>query len=79
MVLLKMIWAKLQSQSSRSEMEKIAMKTASKLGAEFWPVSALTGENVEEIFRRMAALAFNNLLQREAERHHSPVAIGTIG
>lgn len=74
-----MIWTKLQSQSSRSEMEKIAMKTASKLGAEFWPVSALTGENVDEIFHRMAALAFNNLLQREMERHHSHVAIGTIG
>lgn len=73
------VWAKLQSQGSQSEMEKIAMKTASKLGAEYWPVSALTGENVDEVFCRMAALAFNNLLQREMERHSSPVAIGTIG
>ncbi|CAG0912686.1 unnamed protein product [Notodromas monacha] len=35
-----------------------AKEKALKMEAEFWPVSAKTGENVQEFFRRLAALSF---------------------
>ncbi|XP_054287543.1 ras-related protein Rab-34-like [Macrosteles quadrilineatus] len=68
----------LVSQASRCEMEKIAIKTATQLGAEFWPVSARTGENIEEVFRRMAALAYHRILCIEEERKINIMTIGNI-
>jgi hypothetical protein len=60
-------------------MEKIASKTASQLGAEYWPVSARTGENVDEAFHRMAALAYLRILHLETERKVNVLTIGSIG
>ncbi|XP_046680650.1 ras-related protein Rab-34-like [Homalodisca vitripennis] len=68
----------LLSQASLAEMDRMASRTAARLEAEYWPVSALTGENVTEMFRRMAALAFSRLLCSEMNNRQQPISIGTI-
>jgi len=40
-------------------------KVANELEAEMWSVSAQTGENVRELFTRIAALTFNAMLYNE--------------
>ena len=37
------------------------------LGAEFWPISSKSGENVESFFRRLAVLAFETGLANEVK------------
>uniref|UniRef100_A0A1B6GF23 Ras-related protein Rab-34 n=1 Tax=Cuerna arida TaxID=1464854 RepID=A0A1B6GF23_9HEMI len=69
----------LLSKASLAEMDRMVSRTAARLEAEYWPVSALTGENVTEMFRRMAGLAFSRLLRSELNhRHHPPISIGTV-
>nr|XP_037286114.1 GTP-binding protein YPTM2-like [Rhipicephalus microplus] len=54
-------------------MEGDATKIARRLDAEYWSVSAKTGENVQQLFFRVAALAFVQCLTRELqERQQSP-------
>uniref|UniRef100_A0A1B6D7M2 Ras-related protein Rab-36 n=1 Tax=Clastoptera arizonana TaxID=38151 RepID=A0A1B6D7M2_9HEMI len=66
------------SHSACVEMEKIALKMAAKLEAEYWAVSSKTGENVDEMFCRMAALVFDKLLMNERRSEHQMVTIGNI-
>uniref|UniRef100_A0A1B6KK03 Uncharacterized protein n=1 Tax=Graphocephala atropunctata TaxID=36148 RepID=A0A1B6KK03_9HEMI len=66
----------LLSQAALADMDRMASRMATRLEAEYWPVSALTGENVGELFCRMAALAFCHLLRCEDYRNNRPVAIG---
>ncbi|XP_054162961.1 ras-related protein Rab-34-like [Oppia nitens] len=40
---------------------------ANRLECEFWTVSAQTGENVNELFTRIACLVFNQLMANEAK------------
>ncbi|XP_027194988.2 uncharacterized protein LOC113789625 [Dermatophagoides pteronyssinus] len=40
-------------------------KLANKIGAEFWMVSSHTGENVNDLFKRVACLCFDRYLLRE--------------
>ncbi|KAH9520485.1 Ras- protein Rab-34 [Dermatophagoides farinae] len=40
-------------------------KLANKIGAEFWMVSSNTGENVTDLFKRVACLCFDRYLLRE--------------
>ena len=47
--------------------ETKAMATATEMGAEYWAVSAKTGDSVQELFFRVAAMAFDALLLREVE------------
>ena len=42
-----------------------AVKIANQLEAEFWTVSAQTGENVRELFLRIASLSFNQIINKE--------------
>lgn len=42
-----------------------AAKIANQLEAEFWPVSAQSGENVRELFARIASLTFNHIINKE--------------
>lgn len=44
-----------------------AIKIAKEIGAEYWSVSSLTGSNVEELFTRIAVIAFENFIQFEIE------------
>lgn len=41
-------------------METNAIKLANRLEAEYWAVSSKTGENINDMFNRIAALAFIN-------------------
>ncbi|GFS70139.1 ras-related protein Rab-34 [Nephila pilipes] len=45
--------------------ENEAMKLANTIGAEYCPVSAKTGENVERLFRRIAVLTFSENILKE--------------
>ncbi|XP_030623954.1 ras-related protein Rab-36 [Chanos chanos] len=56
--------------------EKDAVKMAAEMNAEFWSVSAKTGENVQEFFFRVAALAFEDAILKELEDESSPSRVG---
>lgn len=52
-------------------MEEDATKIARRLDAEYWSVSAKTGENVRQMFFRVSALAFVKCLTRELQENPS--------
>ncbi|XP_058463419.1 ras-related protein Rab-36 [Malaya genurostris] len=54
----------LLDKQSLVQRESEATEIAIDLGAEYWSVSAQTGENVARFFRRMTALAFDAAVQR---------------
>jgi GTPase SAR1 family protein len=56
------------TEASRTFMKEQANKIASILQAELWFVSAQTGENVDELFNRIAALSFNRCILNEIQR-----------
>lgn len=45
--------------TARNFVEEEAQKIALQLSAEYWTVSSKTGENVDELFNRIAALNFD--------------------
>ncbi|XP_035213646.1 ras-related protein Rab-34-like [Stegodyphus dumicola] len=47
--------------------EDEAVKLANTINAEYWPVSSKTGENVEQLFHRIAALTFTEYILKESE------------
>ncbi|XP_029475999.1 ras-related protein Rab-36 isoform X2 [Rhinatrema bivittatum] len=58
--------------------EHDAIRFANEMQAEYWTVSAKTGENVKEFFFRVAALAFEQSVLRELEKGSAPmIPIGT--
>ncbi|XP_069029347.1 ras-related protein Rab-36 [Embiotoca jacksoni] len=59
----------------RRRTEKDAIRIAAEMHAEFWALSAKTGENVQGFFFRVAALAFENCLLKDME-NGVPVSIG---
>ncbi|KOC69167.1 Ras-related protein Rab-34 [Habropoda laboriosa] len=48
-------------------MEKRAAEVARKMGAEFWAVSARTGDGVSELFKRVAVLSFHAMILDESQ------------
>ncbi|NXN45970.1 RAB36 protein, partial [Rhinoptilus africanus] len=55
-----------------------AIRFANEMQAEYWSVSAKTGENVKEFFSRVAALAFEQSMIKELEKTAGCMAqIGT--
>ncbi|NXR15465.1 RAB36 protein, partial [Semnornis frantzii] len=60
----------------RTELD--AIRFANEMQAEYWSVSAKTGENVKEFFSRVAALAFEQSMKKELGKTVGHVArIGT--
>nr|XP_043887982.1 ras-related protein Rab-36 [Solea senegalensis] len=59
----------------RQRTEKDAIRLATELHAEFWAVSAKTGENVQGFFFRVAALAFEKCILKDME-NAIPASIG---
>lgn len=55
----------LSSPAQYSQVERDALKLAREIGAEYWAVSSLTGENVGEFFSRVASLGFENCVLAE--------------
>ncbi|XP_010190102.1 PREDICTED: ras-related protein Rab-36 [Mesitornis unicolor] len=56
----------------RTELD--AIRFANEMQAEYWSVSAKTGENVKEFFSRVAALAFEQSMIKELEKSTGHVA-----
>lgn len=56
------------SESRKVFIKEQANKIADILKAELWFVSAQTGENVHELFNRVAAISFNHCILREIQR-----------
>ncbi|XP_059829266.1 ras-related protein Rab-34a isoform X3 [Hypanus sabinus] len=66
-----------QSASQYSLIEKDAIKIAKEMKAEYWAVSSLTGENVNEFFFRVASLTFEANVLAELEKT-GPRRIGDV-
>lgn len=67
-----------QSDAAYAAVETQAIKLAKSLKAEYWAVSSKNGENVQDLFLRIGALAFNNcvlaeLEEIETENGHAPM------
>lgn len=56
------------AETTRAFIKEQANKIATILQAELWFVSAQTGENVQELFHRVAALSFNRSILGEIQR-----------
>ncbi|XP_006874982.1 PREDICTED: ras-related protein Rab-36 [Chrysochloris asiatica] len=61
----------LLSGAACAQAETEAVRLANEMQAEFWAVSAKTGENVQALFSRVAALAFEHSVLQELERRSS--------
>ncbi|KAM9845315.1 ras-related protein Rab-36 [Aulostomus maculatus] len=59
----------------RQRTERDAIRIATDMHAEFWAVSAKSGENVQGFFFRVAALAFESCIQKDTE-NGGPASIG---
>ncbi|XP_053645771.2 ras-related protein Rab-34 isoform X3 [Cherax quadricarinatus] len=71
----------LMSEGAYQQIETQARRVAQGLGAEYWAVSSKTGDNVEALFLRVAALAFNQAVLQEVQgcethKHTATVKIG---
>ncbi|XP_055969591.1 ras-related protein Rab-36 isoform X1 [Sorex fumeus] len=61
----------LLSGAAFEQMEADAVRLANEMQAEYWSVSAKTGENVKAFFSRVAALAFEQSVLQDLERRSS--------
>ncbi|XP_034459405.1 ras-related protein Rab-34a isoform X1 [Hippoglossus hippoglossus] len=61
----------LSSPAQYSQIEQDALELAQEISAEYWAVSSLTGENVNEFFFRVASLAFETNVLAELEKSGS--------
>lgn len=68
----------LSSPAQYSQMERDALKLAWEIGAEYWAVSSLTGENVNEFFSRVASLGFENRVLAELEEKGSATQLSEV-
>ncbi|KAG8597116.1 hypothetical protein GDO81_002168 [Engystomops pustulosus] len=65
------------SEAECERTERDALKFAVEMKAEYWSVSAKTGENVKDFFFRVASLAFEQSMKKELEKNgHSATQIG---
>ncbi|ELK15623.1 Ras-related protein Rab-36 [Pteropus alecto] len=62
---------RVMSGAACEQAEVEAMHLANEMQAEYWSVSAKTGENVKPFFSRVAALAFEQSVLRDLERRSS--------
>lgn len=65
--------------SEFSQMEMNAVKVAEEINAEYWSVSAKSGENVKGLFRRLAAVTFEQAILRELESQGARLGTPQIG
>lgn len=57
----------LMSEGAYNQIEAQARRVAQGLGAEYWAVSSKTGDNVDALFLRLAALTFNRAVLDEVQ------------
>lgn len=68
----------LSSPAQYSQVERDALKLAREIGAEYWAVSSLTGENVNEFFSRVASLGFEDSVLAELEEKGSATQMSEV-
>lgn len=64
----------LLSDAACERTEQDAIRFANTMQAEYWSVSAKTGENVKDFFSRVAALAFEKSVLMELEKSNGRIA-----
>eukprot|EP00079_Xenopus_tropicalis_P014283 XP_004910645.1 PREDICTED: ras-related protein Rab-36 [Xenopus tropicalis] len=67
------------SEAELERTEQDAVRLAIDLQAEYWSVSAKTGENVKEFFFRVASLAFEQSMKKELEKNRGNTAQIGVG
>lgn len=72
------------SKDSTSELnvqraETEAVEFARQINAEYWPISSLTGQNVNEFFFRMTSVLFNRSINDELDQQYMKTLRRTIG
>lgn len=72
------------SKDSTSELnvqraETEAVEFARQINAEYWPISSLTGQNVNEFFFRMTSVLFNRSINDELDQQYMKTLKRTIG
>lgn len=68
-----------QGEGAYNQIEAQARRVAQGLGAEYWAVSSKTGDNVEALFLRVAALTFNQAVLQEVQgADHHKHSVGTV-
>lgn len=65
-----------QSNIRYQNIRESAYQIAKKLNAEYWSVSSKTGKNVDKMFRRVAALAFDDAIFNSVDCAKA-ISIGT--
>ncbi|XP_076069493.1 RAS oncogene family member RabX5 [Oratosquilla oratoria] len=68
----------LLSEGAYNQIEAQAQRVATGLGAEYWAVSSKTGINVDALFLRLAALAFNRAVMQEVQGHGTGTRSSTV-
>ncbi|XP_047500590.1 ras-related protein Rab-34 [Penaeus vannamei] len=68
----------LMSEGAYNQIEAQARRVAHGLGAEYWAVSSKTGDNVEALFMRLAALTFNRDVLQEVKGCDTRKSSGTV-
>ena len=54
------------------KIEQTVRSTAKRLNAEYWPVSSLTGYQVQELFKRIACISYQLLIKQQLDpQEHS--------
>ena len=53
------------SESNFLSIEKQAIQVSERISAEYWSVSAKTGNTIDELFARVSALTFQEVIYRE--------------
>ncbi|XP_053095983.1 ras-related protein Rab-34 isoform X2 [Pangasianodon hypophthalmus] len=61
-----------------AQMEQEAIKLSEEIRAEYWAVSALSGESVREFFLRVASLTFEARVLAELERNNNKQLDGIV-
>lgn len=59
--------------------EAEAVEFARQINAEYWPISSLTGQNVNEFFFRMTSVLFNRSINDELDQQYLKTLKRTIG
>lgn len=67
------------SELNVQRVEAEAAEYAREINAEYWAISSLTGQNVNEFFFRMTSLLFNRSINDELDQQYLKTLKRTIG
>lgn len=76
-ILLQFCYILFQSKVTYNSIKPSVTKVAKELLAEFWAISSKTGENLNQMFFRIAALAFDDYIKKEMQRGDISIKIAS--